>query len=555
MYANDNVRKCMRVYMGQVNLYKIDENKRIGFLDQLREKFEFIGEQNYNLSDDEKNTFTVGTYVYFPDEKRIPEWRWILDEYECEFEGTVGAPRAILVIENRGITYAVTYGFSYFAVDKYCDIDFAFDFARRVVFKQIKTTTLTAPNAQRNKMINVYLNYNDISFDSGESYAKIKAKVKLEENFTLHGEMVEIGHSIKTQLPENNIACILKFIEYVERVRKKEECQKIPVFSKIKDEDTIHELDERLLEKIEENIECINISELDIIGATEIFNNNDASFTLKHEHKHQDIQELTKENILQFMEENNFNIRKNFLNIKVVSKKNGEPVCTDIMKKLVDFTDDEKRCLLLKGEWYSFNDDYVQYLQDSIAELDVIYDSRFDFSNKKLSEYVERKYQEEKDCIDYAGLTGEQIKKKIKDKYYAERVFNNILSEQFGFENHDRDSDETGAGKVELMDLYKDGTMYAVKIGNSSAKLSYVVEQFISSTRMYKHQSLPDMPRVEKVAVWIVLKRCTHLPEIDGKPDLSSLKMIMLKNRLDAWKKEVRILGYIPVVYLNYWED
>ena len=192
-------------------------------------------------------------------------------------------------------------------------------------------------------MINVYLNYNDISFDSGESYAKIKAKVKLEENFTLHGEMVEIGHSIKTQLPENNIACILKFIEYVERVRKKEECQKIPVFSKIKDEDTIHELDERLLEKIEENIECINISELDIIGATEIFNN--------------------------------------------------------------------------------------------------------------------------------------------------------------------------------------------------------------------KHQSLPDMPRVEKVAVWIVLKRCTHLPEIDGKPDLSSLKMIMLKNRLDAWKKEVRILGYIPVVYLNYWED
>ena len=177
------------------------------------------------------------------------------------------------------------------------------------------------------------------------------------------------------------------------------------------------------------------------------------------------------------------------------------------------------------------------------------------FPYKKLSEYVERKYQEEKDCIDYAGLTGEQIKKKIKDKYYAERVFNNILSEQFGFENHDRDSDETGAGKVELMDLYKDGTMYAVKIGNSSAKLSYVVEQSISSTRMYKHQSLPDMPRVEKVAVWIVLKRCIHLPEIDGKPDLSSLKMIMLKNRLDAWKKEVRILGYIPVVYLNYWED
>lgn len=42
MYADDNVRKCMRVYMGQVNLYKIDENKRIGFFDQLREKLEVV---------------------------------------------------------------------------------------------------------------------------------------------------------------------------------------------------------------------------------------------------------------------------------------------------------------------------------------------------------------------------------------------------------------------------------------------------------------------------------------------------------------------------------
>lgn len=541
--------------MGQVNLYKIDGSKKDDFLEKLNEKFERIGEQNYNLLDNEENAYIVGTYVNVPEERKNPEWQWILDEYDYEIEGTVASPRAVLVIEGVNTMYAVTYGLSYFAVDKYCDLDFAFDFARRIDFKQIKTTTLTAPNAQRNKMINVYLNYNDISFDSGESYAKIKAKIKIEDGFTLHGEMIEIGHSIKAQLSDNSIECILKFIKYVEAIREKKELQKMPVFSKVKDENVICELDERLLEKIEENIESINISELDIIGATEIFNSNDTSFTLKHGRKHKNIQELTKENILQFMSENNLNIKNDFLNIKVVSNKNGEPVCTDIMKRLLDFTDDEKRCLLLKGEWYSFNDDYVQYLQDSIAELDVVYDSRFDFSNTKLSEYVERKYQEEKDCAEYSGLTTQEVKKKIEDKYYAERVFNNVLSEQFDFENHDRDSDETGVGKIELMDLYKDGTMYAVKIGNSSAKLSYVIEQSISSTRMYKHHLLPDMPQVDKVAVWIVLKRRTHLPEINGKPDISSLKMLMLKNRLDAWKKEVRILGYTPVVYLNYWED
>ena len=70
----------------------------------------------------------------------------------------------------------------------------------------------------------------------------------------------------------------------------------------------------------------------------------------------------------------------------------------------------------------------------------------------------------------------------------------------------------------------------------------------------YSNFFFPDMPKVESVAVWIVLKRRTHLPDVNGKPDISSLKMIMLKNRLDAWKKEVRILGYTPIVYLNYWE-
>ncbi len=541
--------------MGQINLYKIDVEKKRDFLDALAKKFEFIGEQDYHSTGNEEDVYIVGTYVNVPEERKPVEWQWILDEYDYKIEETVASPKAVLVIESIAATYAVTYGLSYFAVDKYCDIDFAFDFARRIDFKQIKTTTLTAPNAQRNKMINVYLNYNDISFDSGESYAKIKAKMKIEDGFKLHGEMVEIGHSIKTQLSDNTIDCILRFIDYVELVREKEELHKIPVFSKVRDEKIINELDEQLIEKIEENIECINISELDIIGATEIFNSNDASFTLKHGRKYKNIEELTKENILQFMYENNLNIKNDFWNMKVVSNKNGEPVCTDTMKRLIDFTDDDRRCLLLKGEWYSFNDDYVQYLQDSIAELEVIYDPQYDFSNEKLSDYVERKYQEEKDCEEYTDLTIEEIRKKIKDKYYAERVFNNILSEQFDFENHDRNSDETGTGKIELMDLYKDGTMYAVKIGNSSAKLSYVVEQSLSSTRMYKHRLLPDMPKVDRIAVWIVLKRRTRLPDTNGKPDISSLKMVMLKNRLDAWKKEVRILGYTPVVYLNYWED
>lgn len=43
--------------MGQVNLYKIDGNKKNDFLDKLNEKFEFIGEQNYNSVDNEQDVY------------------------------------------------------------------------------------------------------------------------------------------------------------------------------------------------------------------------------------------------------------------------------------------------------------------------------------------------------------------------------------------------------------------------------------------------------------------------------------------------------------------
>lgn len=542
--------------MGQINLYKIDGNSKDDFFDKLYEKFQCIGEQDYQVNGVE-SIYTVGTYVDESERKRTLDWQWILDEYDYTIDETKSSPRAVLVIESEAGIYAVTYGLSYFVVDKYCDTNFAFDFARRIKFKQIKTTTLTAPNAQRNKIVNVYLNYNDLSFDSGESYAKIKAKAEIEEGGTVHDEMLEIGHSIKTKVSENSIESIIRFIEYVEVVRKRKELQKIPVFSKVTDKKEIQMLNEDLLEKIDNNINCINISELDIIGVNEIFNNNDTVFTLKYNRKSQEIQDLTKETILDFMKKNGLNIKEHFLDIKVISNKNGDSVRTDIMKQLIDYTDDERKCLLLKGEWYFFNDDYIEYLQNSIAELEVIYEPEYDFSNEKKSEYIEQKVREEKDYSEYKGLPEEEMIKKISSKYYTERVFNNVLSEKFGYENHDRTIEETGGGKIELMDLYKNKTMFAVKIGNSSEKLSYVVEQSIIAAKMYKqkYHLHSDMPEIENIAIWIVLRGRKHLPKVDGKPDISSLNMIMFKNRLDAWKKEIRLLGYTPKVYLNYWDE
>lgn len=539
--------------MGQINLYKIDAKKAIEFINKLGIGYRCIGEQEYTLKDDEGNTYRISTYVDDAGQEKEVSWQWILDEYNHEPLRTVSSPKAVVVVENSGYMYALTYGMSYFAVDKFCDTDFAFDFARRISFKEIKTTTLTSPNAQRNKMINAYIDYKELEYDSGESYAKIKAKVDVDKGFKIHGKTIEIGHSIKTQLLENDMYSILRFIEYVEKTRLKEEKQKIPIFCKIKDTEVIKELDADLLERIEEDVDCINISEFDIIGATEVFNNNDTTYTLIHTSgEKKDIEELSKETIIEYVETNGLELRKDFLDIRVVCSKNGSRVCTEPIKKLIDFVNDERKSLLLKGDWYYFNEDYVQYLQDSISQIPTVYEKEYDFTTERYDAYLDKKYHEEKH--EYGGLTDEEIRKNIKNKYYAERAFNNILAEEYGFQNFDRQNAFIEGNRTEPMDLYKDGVALAVKIANTSSKLNYAVDQSLGTLKIYKHKLLPELPQIDSLGVWIILRKHKELPIEDGQPDLTKLQMISLKNRLDAWKKEVRLQGYKPVIYLNYWD-
>lgn len=58
---------------------------------------------------------------------------------------------------------------------------------------------------------------------------------------------------------------------------------------------------------------------------------------------------------------------------------------------------------------------------------------------------------------------------------------------------------------------------------------------------------------ITKVALWFVLERKNKLPlSANGMPDLNELNMLMLFNRIDQWKKEVRLAGCKPVIYINY---
>ena len=397
------------------------------------------------------------------------------------------------------------------------------------------------------------MNYSEITYDSGEAYAKIKAKTSLNFNGKNHEVTIEVGHSIKTKLNDNNFDEMVKFIELVEDTMKKPEIQKIPVFAKLKDKDEIKKLDQRLLHEISENLDCVNVSELDVVGVTVVFNDNDSEYTLKLHRSEMKVSDLNKESVKKFIVDNNIDVERDFFNIKVIVKKNDHEFI-DYMKRLIDYTDDEKKCILIKGEWYRYNDNYVEYLNESVRDLEVVYDEKYNFHKHQFEDYRKQKMVEERDLEEYKDLTDEKFKKKIENKYYKERVFNNIMGEQYGFENHDRSSTYLDSGeKIEIMDLYKDKTMFAVKIGSTSSKLNYVVNQSLDSFRLYTIGEFKDVPEIDTVVVWLIFDSEASSRIIKEHTDLSELKLLGLKNRLDEWKKEVRLAGKKPVVYVNKW--
>lgn len=545
--------------MGNINLYKIDQNKVRSFFQKLDEKIGLKKEIELSSVNETgiEERFKLGLYLANTKEDRNVNWNWVLQEFGESPITITAAPRGVITINKEcGNLYAVTFGYAYFTVDKYCDRDFGFSFARKLRFQEIKTTASTIPNSLRNKIINSYTNYGLLDFDSGESFVKLKVKIDLDNDFELFKPGVEIGSSIKISVERESLENILATIQYIEYVLENEDDkQKIPVFSKVKDEALIAKLEKKLEEVLTDNPAYVNLSELEIVGATEIFNHNDQEYLLRFKDKSEHISNLSFDILEEFCTKYRFDFKHDLLNISVVIYRDGNSVDTKKIKELIDYTDDDEKCLLSQGNWYQYNDDYISYLETSVSEIDVVYNPAYDFTKKQYEEFIQEKYEKEKDDSDYEGKTETDIKEKLRKKYYAEYAYNILRKEKNGYNLLDRTNLKLATYSIEPMDLYKDDTMFAVKIGKTSAKLCYAVTQSLTALKTlkaYKMDRNHEFPTIKTVVLWLILEGRAHIENNDGVPQIKDLNMLMLKNRLDEWKKEVRHLGLEPRIYINY---
>ena len=533
--------------MAKLNLYKIDENKKEDFLKNLGEKLEFIKEKD--LYDNNGKKFEFSLYNFFPNfEDKQLSWNWLLNEFEENTFSYKANPRAIVTIIQDSEVYVITFGSAYFLVDKFCDRKFAFEFAKRSEYSNIKTTALNAPNSQRNKVINSYNKCSSLIYDSGESYTKIKARMKTNEEENRFNGTIEIGTSIRFSMKENTLENIIRIIDYVEETLNKEIIHNIPLFLEV-EKDRVEELDKELIDNIiKQNVE-IEFSEFDIVGVNEIFYHNDFGFIISHGENNEIVEELDCVKINKFIEKNNINDEE-ILNIKIQAINDENHAPAQELKNLIDFTDDKEKVVISNGVWYEYNDDYLKYLKESINEIDIEYDIKYDKFDNDYLRYIDEQYEKEKNGVEYSEKDETEVKSELRKKLYKERVFNLLREINDGYKNYDREIENLEGNKYELMDLYKDKTIYAVKIGNSSSKLCYALDQSIIGMKMLKSQN--SELEIEKIGIWLVLERKNKLKLNNGTIDLNSLDMLMLKNRIDSWKKEVRLAGYKPIVRINY---
>ena len=533
--------------MGFINIFKIERDRFDDFIKRLHD---LCGDPHGKDCTIDGTNFHADLYVK---RNRVPQklsWRWVLREFDTDVFEKEKQAWSVMVAVVGGTHYALTFGNAFYQVDKFSDKDFAFAIGRKFDYKQIKSTAQANPDSNRNKTIVSYLKNEKFEYASGESYIKIKGCIKLGEDFSLFKENIEIGSSIKLDTESPTLDKCLRILLYLNELAQKEDITRIPIFVKVKDESLKAELDQRLADDFKQGHFTISFADFDIIGTQESFYSAPQGYTIKYNHKRMDVDAINENSLREFCSVKNLEYDEVAL-LLCISVREGDYDSKYSVKELIDYTNEEKKCVLLKGEWYQYNDDYLAELDASMDEFDVLEDEKFNWTDEKYEAVLARKFSEEKDEDQYQGLSEAEIKSSLKRKYYSERAYNIYMSDNYGYELLDRQGLPIGDSTLEPADLYGDGCLIAVKIGDSSSKLCYAVDQIDGSAKLLRKQATFDRA-FNKVAVLFVLERKNALPKPNGKPELRRLKMLILKNRLNEWKREMRILGLDPQIFIGY---
>ena len=516
--------------MSKYNIYKIIPEKTADLLKKLN---------SVNLRGQAKKAIGKYTLQLFfpnkPDEKDVPwveQYKDFIDKNSEEIKNK-NYFAVLLAFEKDKAIYAVSLGKSHFYLQEFCDLDFGINIGIRILDeKYVNSKNAKIFGSTKKKSLIVYKPNTPIDIESGEAVMYLKGKTIDDKKW---GKTLTCGSSACFSIKDFNPLSLPILINAIEETLKTDPLFNIPRANWIKNPIEIKKLDKELIDSLKTKSENVEVEEQSLSGVEFIFK-KDFSFSVQFERNTEwlSMEDQTITALMGTFHDNGFILSpENIENVKIRATPDEGSSYAHNIKCFLDYVNDE-HCFLNAGKWYQLNSNYVSYLFSELDRIE-IETGPVKFSEKQFLNF-------------HHSLKS----KKEQGEWYQEKYFNEKECAKHGFVNLDRELVGFDGFKLEVADLYKDDTIFHIKIG-SLTKQNYLLQQCIASLKFLKDNNYKIEIKGKEIKPTTIYLWCI----LDRKRPIKSLKelksFIFLSELLDCYKA-IRNAGLEAKVIIDYME-
>lgn len=522
------------------NIYKIKHEK----IDQLLEKLNAVclTEQKTQSTKNYLMTF------YFSKNVRGNDvWWW--EVYRDFFNDDINEPKNIFHygmllcrnIDKPEEIYAVSLGKSHFYLSKFIHPDFGIHLAVRMADEDtilLKKSRHFAGTKRQD--VSSYQRFQLGNYEPGESVDHLKLKASNKE---IWGERnIIFADSIQMDINRSPIDLAAIF-DQIETTIVGQELIQLPKLEPAA-ENLTEDLDSSLLTSIKEMKANVQVEEFYIHGVNICFHFHNYSYRLSCKKPNQ--AGFYKKNlgnsieiasIKDFLSENQDITSINELRIQFKNEEQG--AFTKDLKELMDVAIDYEgfQYFLKGGEWYKFNQTFMEYLKRSLDSIETEIKEDLD-----EADYQRWKIDKER------RINANEV---LDDRLtYRESYFNKKQCTDNGFTLLDRQltpiqSLEQGKGKykVEIADLFKEGEIVSVKISETSHQLIYNIEQSKDSVELIQRKTIQLNEELTTASLWFVFEQ-----DIQRITQFNSIQFLLA---IESWQKLIKSFNLKPKIYIS----
>ncbi|MFA0996650.1 DUF6119 family protein, partial [Pseudomonas syringae] len=494
----------------------------------------------------EQKTLTILNYsktFYFSENiKGNDVWWW--KTYRGFFNDDVKEPEntfnfGVLLcqnLENKEQVYAVSLGKSHFYLSKFIHLDFGIDLAIRVADENSillkKSRYFTGTKRQD---VSSYQRFQIDSYEAGESVDHLKLKAANKE---IWGERnIIFADSIQMDMDKQPLELSAIFQQIDESSRGKKIIH-LPKLESVGAE-VASELDELLLKHLKNAGGQVLIEEFQVHGIAICFSFHDYDYEIKAKvdkvnHRNALGNTIEIQAVSDFLNDHPDITDINNVTIQFKSEDTGR--FTRTLKEIIDcpIEYEEQQYFLKGGEWFVFNQTFMDYLKRSIGGIEIKLEEPL-IESEFIAWQAEkrRNAKPDDDKVDYREAYFNQ-------KICSERKFkllDRILTDIKSIEQKRR------SYRVEVADIYNSGEIISVKISKKKPELIYNIEQSRDAIILIKNKAIKFDGELHSAALWFVFDE-----DVEKITDVNSIQFLLA---VESWHKLVRSHGLIPRIYIS----